>query len=35
MILQVFDGNFERIWPIEPVIAKFIESPDWKVSANR
>jgi branched-chain amino acid transport system substrate-binding protein len=35
MVLQILNGNFESIWPIELATAKFIAPPDWRVSANK
>ncbi len=35
MVLQILNGNFESIWPIELATAKFIAPPDWRASATR
>jgi len=35
MVLQILNGNFESIWPIELATAKFMAPPDWRASANK
>ena len=35
MVLQILNGKFESIWPIELATAKFIAPPAWRASANK